>query len=503
MLLRDYQSDTVESHLAALADGMPSTLTGLFTGAGKTVIFVELANRISGRTLIIAPLRELVWQAAEKVRSIMGIDPGLEMAEYRSQEDEWWSPKVTVACKQTLVRGRYKKFTDVQLVIVDEAHMQFSPACLEMFRWFNERGAMVAGFTATPFRMSGEPMQDYYREIIGNRDMQWAIDNGWSVPPICKIARVESLDLSGVSVTAGDFNQKELQAAVDKEANLHRIALITKEEMSGPTVVFTPSVASAKGVCHYLNNNYGIPAVYVHGSQPEEERNEAIQAFKAGRAKVICNCAVVAVGFDHPPVCTLILGRPTRSRSFWLQCVGRATRALGGVVDFPGSTAESRIAAIAASDKPRFKIVDCTDASLDHRLITAVDMFCTTADKEVRQAVKKAAEERPLTQEELDAAAQQELERRLIAQEIEARRQKMLGQASGRVVGREFDLASGTQRSIGTYMNPLKGKYAGLMMSQLPGNYIDWACNNPGIKGWIKNNFLKERNRRRAIAKAV
>jgi superfamily II DNA or RNA helicase len=503
MLLRDYQDISVESHLAALADGVPSTLTGLFTGAGKTVVFVELANRISGRTLIIAPLRELVWQAVDKVRSIMGIDPALEMAEYRSQEDEWWSPKVVVACKQTLIRGRYKKFTDVQLVIVDEAHMQFSPACLEMFRWFNERGAMVAGFTATPFRMSGEAMQDYYQRVLGNLDMQWAIDNGWSVPPLCKIARVESLDLSGVSVSGGDFNQKELQAAVDKEANLHRIALITKEEMSGPTVVFTPSVASAKGVCHYLTNNYGIPAVYVHGSQPEEERNAAILDFKAGRAKVICNCAVVAVGFDHPPVSTLILGRPTRSRAFWLQCVGRATRALGGVVDFPGSTAESRIAAIAASGKPRFKIVDCTDASLDHRLITAVDMFVTTGDKEIRQAVKRAAEAQPLTQAELDAVAQQELERRLIAQEIEARRRRMAGQAAGRVVGREFDLAAGGSRTIGTYMNPLKGKYGGMLMSQLPGHYVEWACNNPGIKGWIKNNFLKERSRRRELTKAV
>jgi hypothetical protein len=79
----------------------------------------------------------------------------------------------------------------------------------------------------------------------------------------------------------------------------------------------------------------------------------------------------------------------------------------------------------------------------------------------------------------------------------------MLGQAAGRVVGREFELAAGGSRNIGTYMNPLKGKYGGLMMSQLPGHYVEWACTNPGIKGWIKNNFLKERSRRRELAKAV
>lgn len=158
MQLRDYQSDVIAQVENAIADGARSMLVGLFTGAGKTVIFVELANRQPGRTLIIAPLRELVWQAANKVREQMGIDPALEMADYRSSEDEWWSPQVVVACKQTLIRGRYKKFTDLSLVIVDEAHMQYSDKCLEMFQHFNDHGAAVVGFTATPFRMDGEAM---------------------------------------------------------------------------------------------------------------------------------------------------------------------------------------------------------------------------------------------------------------------------------------------------------------------------------------------------------
>lgn len=505
MLLRDYQTEEVEAQLTALSEGVRSTLSGLFTGAGKTVVFCELARRVAetmaGRTLIMPPLRELVWQAVEKVREVAEIDPGVEMGEFRSQEEEWWSPQVVVASKQTLMRGRYRKFKDIRLVVVDEAHLSYSPACLEMLRWFQDQGAMVAGYTATPFRMSGERMLDFYERMIGNRDIQWAIDNGWSVPPLCKLARVDSMDLSGVQVTGGDFNQGALGREMEKEANLHRIALITSEEMDGPTVVFTPSVNSAKGVAHYLNNNYEIPAVYVYGSQPEEERRDALAAFKSGRARVLCNCQVVAVGFDFPPTRTLVLGRPTRSRSFWLQCVGRATRPLPGTVDFAGGDPDSRRAAIAASEKRHFKIVDCTDATLDHRLITSVDMFCT-ADKEVRDAVKRGAADKPLTQEEMDALAQQELERRLAAQEIERRRLATVGRATGLVSSRQIDLAFGGKRCIGTYMNPLRGKYAGLRMNQLPDHYLEWACNNPGIKGWIKNNFLKERRRRNGLAAA-
>jgi superfamily II DNA or RNA helicase len=122
-----------------------------------------MADRIDGRTLIICPLRELVWQTVNKVREICESDPGVEMADYVSDEDDMFPTKVVVACKPTLLskRGgeyRYKRFTDISLVIVDEAHLMCSEAVVEMLRYFQDQGAMVAGFTATPFRMDGRAM---------------------------------------------------------------------------------------------------------------------------------------------------------------------------------------------------------------------------------------------------------------------------------------------------------------------------------------------------------
>ena len=347
---------------------------------------------------------------------------------------------------------------------------------------------------------------NFYEEMIGGLDLKWAIENGWAVPPKCKLAQVHSLDLSKIKIVGGDFAQKELADEMNKEANLQRLCLITAEEMEGQTVLFTASVASAKGAAHYLNNNYNIPAVYVYGTQPDDERNEALRQFKSGEARVLCNCQVVAVGFDFPPTQTLVLGRPTKSRSFWLQCVGRATRPLAGVVDGAGST-QDRIAAIAGSSKPHFKIVDCTSGSMDHTVVTAVDMFCV-ATAETKEAVCKAATGKPLTAEELQAIAdaeaakaeerrRQEEERRAAAQMIESMRKNTQGRASGVVSSRDLDITWKGVRSVGTYMNPLKGKYGGLKMSQLPDYYIRWACHNQGIRGWIKTMFLKEMARRK------
>lgn len=158
MNLRDYQTEIVNKNLQAMEAGVTSTLNGLWTGAGKTVIFVSLADKIEGRTLIICPMRELVWQSIEKVREITDTDPDVEMAGFHAEED--WPSKVIVASKQTLLsrRGgepRYKKFRHFQLVIVDEAHLMCSEPVVEMLKYFQHDGAMVAGFTATPFRMDG------------------------------------------------------------------------------------------------------------------------------------------------------------------------------------------------------------------------------------------------------------------------------------------------------------------------------------------------------------
>lgn len=165
MELRDYQTDVIERVTAAMDRGFRSTLCALFTGAGKTVIFATLAKRIAGRTLIICPLRELVWQSVDKCRKIAGDDVEIEMAEHMATTgDSWTSPaKIVVACKQTLLssrggRKRYMRLSGFQLVVIDEAHMQCSEPVVEMLEHFQEEGAFVAGFTATPFRMDGVPM---------------------------------------------------------------------------------------------------------------------------------------------------------------------------------------------------------------------------------------------------------------------------------------------------------------------------------------------------------
>lgn len=179
MILRSYQRECVDRNIDAMNRGVKSTLNSLFTGAGKTVIFVAMSEAIDGRTLIITPMRELVWQAVDKVRAITDRYPDIEMAEYVA--DEGWPSKVVVASKQTLLarRGgeaRYRRLSGFQLVVVDEAHIMCSDTVVEMLRYFQDGGAMIAGFTATPFRMDGKPLMG---------DKKWTSTKSLSETSIC------------------------------------------------------------------------------------------------------------------------------------------------------------------------------------------------------------------------------------------------------------------------------------------------------------------------------
>ena len=334
----------------------------------------------------------------------------------------------------------------------------------------------------------------FYESISADYGIQWGIENGWSVPPVCTIAQFQHLDTTKIAISGGDLQLSQLAEEMHKEANLHRLCLVTAEQMHGPTIVFTPSVFSAKGVAHYLTNNYGIPATYIHGKQDEDERTECLGRFRSGDVNVLVNCQVVATGFDHPPTATLILGRPTRSRSFWLQCVGRATRPLPGVIDVPGLTTDQRKERRAASAKPFFKIVDCTGSSLDHKLITAPDMFCDLSEKEIAIAKEIAAREE-LTPAELEERARAEAEKRATAEAIERMRANTSGRASGVISEQEIDITTG-KRSVGTYRNPLKGKFANYKLSDLPGHYLSWGAGNKKLTGWIRNLYRKELERR-------
>ncbi len=501
MKARDYQERCCAAILDGAARGLKAMLCVLFTGAGKTVIFSLLARLChNSRVLVIAPMRELVWQCADTADRVTG-----EMADVEMGRTWAMDGRVVVASRQTLLSGRekrYRRLLGVRFVIVDEAHTQFSGPVLKMLREFQEHGAIIIGFTATPFRMDGTRLLDFYEESVFDYGLQSGIDDGWCCSPLAKIVRCTALDLSQVGLSGGDYSAQDLETVIGASKQLHQFCLTIQRERVGSAIAFLPGVRSARALAEMAERQYGMRAAWICGNtwmQPEDERNLVINRYKKGEIDLLCNCQIATMGFDAPITQTVFMFRPTKSRVLAMQIWGRATRPLPGVVDGDLflSTPAARRQAIAESAKPHFRIIDVTDSTSHHSIVTAVDMFAKDAPPEVVQRARQRAEEGDAQDpaDLLAQAADDVRKAKLIEDGLRAQR----GQADGRLHSEEVQI--GRKKEINEYKVPLRGRYQGLTMGEVPDDYIDWALRQPGIKGWQRSYFSREKSRRRAAVR--
>jgi DNA repair protein RadD len=91
-----------------------------------------------------------------------------------------------------------------------------------------------------------------------------------------------------------------------------------------PTIVFCAGTGASKKTRDEFRAAE-IAAEHVDGSTPAEERDRIMAGLGAG-IDVVCSVDLISEGFDCPNVGCVILLRPTKSLTIYLQQVGRALR---------------------------------------------------------------------------------------------------------------------------------------------------------------------------------
>ena len=328
--LRPYQRDAVAAVLAARRGGIRRMLVSLPTGAGKTVIFSELAKMARRQVLVLAHREELLAQARSKLdaalggRDVVSIERGAETAAADA--------KVLVCSIRSLheerlarvVRGR-----DFGLVIYDECHHAAAEDNLRVLRQLgvfdaNWDGTLL-GFTATTQRGDGKGLDAVFETIAYSRTLPEMINDGF-LAPLRGFRIATGADLTRVSSSGLDFTGEELSEAVDIE---DRNALVARsiQELARDrrTIAFCVTVNHARHLCAALNR-LGVAAGIVYGEMPSEVRSGVLDDFRKGQIQVLANVAVLTEGFDDPGVSCIAMARPTRSEGLYTQCVGRGTR---------------------------------------------------------------------------------------------------------------------------------------------------------------------------------
>lgn len=428
--LRDYQVATADS-IEEQWRSVDSTIAVLATGMGKSLILAEMIRRRqdTGRALVVAHREELIFQNCDKIQNSTGIHCEIEMADLMASRGLEHDMPVVIATVQTLVSGRNRarmaRFNpmDFSTLVFDECHHGCADTWKSVLTHFRQNPALkILGVTATPDRKDEAALGQIFKSVSANIGILEGIESGWLVPVEQQMVTVEGLDFSGVRTTAGDLNGADLAAIMEAEKVLHELCS-SAIEICGPrqTIVFTASVKHAEAACNIFNRHRQGSAEWICGTTPKEHRRKIMENMQSGKTQFLCNVGVCTEGFDCPTVEVIVMGRPTKSRSLYAQCAGRATRPLPGVVDGP-ETAELRRAAIAASAKRNCLLVDYVGNSGRHKLVTGLDLLGgkypdevkALADKMLREdgESKDIAEALEAAKERLRAKRQKEAEER-------------------------------------------------------------------------------------------
>jgi ATP-dependent helicase IRC3 len=412
--LRDYQVEAVEAVESAAQRGVRRPLVALPTGTGKTVVFSELIRRRGRRAIVIAHREELIEQARDKLRMV---SPGLEVGVVKAERDEHQA-RVVVASIQTLARehrmdrvlGRGAQLSLAPVdpfltVVVDEAHhaaaRTYRQAIAQLGGYDLERGPLVVGVTATPERGDQVGLDAVFEEIVYQRELLEMIRAGY----LCDLRAVRvqvEMDLDQLKVRGGDFGDEELgRALIESAAPEHALDAYRAHAAGRKTLVFTPSVELARLMARTFAGA-GIAARWVAGETPQEERAAILAAFRTGEVQVLANCMVLTEGYDEPSVECLIMARPTKSYSLYVQMVGRGTRRSPGksdclVIDLLGNSRRHRLMTIA------------TLAGLPPELLDGQTVTRALAERERPEEEPEEAPGGRLVGEEADLFAESEL----------------------------------------------------------------------------------------------
>lgn len=322
--LRPHQEEALDALARLRAEGKTIALLTHAQGAGKTVVAVEDARRIGGRTLFVAHRRELVVQAFDTLTHLWPEAPcGLFLGEVRQHEAH------NIAASVQSLSGRLRELDPkaFQYLVIDEAHHAAAPSYREILGYFEPK--FILGLTATPDRTDGQSILELFRDCAHRLDLRTAVEMGQLVPIRC--VRVKTnVDLSRVRFNQVQYNRRDIEERILIPPRDKLIVQTYLDHVRGRrAVVFCVNVRHGEDVAE-LFRKAGVPAQSVSGRMPRAEREKCLRDFRRGRNHVLCACDILNEGWDCPEVEVLFMARPTLSKVIYLQQIGRGTRKAAG-----------------------------------------------------------------------------------------------------------------------------------------------------------------------------
>ena len=370
---RPYQQYCCDEFFKAVENNKKNICIEINTGLGKTFVSSMISKKYidENKTVIfIAPRLALINQTQKAFKYIDNIQI-IQGDTVFNQESNFY-----IASLQTLIRRDLTINPD--LIIIDEAHLgNGKESQAKIYKKYPN--AIFLGLTATCFDSTGNPYNNF-DHIIRYKNMQYYIDEGYLSDVECYAPYIP--DLSKVRITAGDYNESDLDKELNTSSIVGDVVKNTIQYLENrKTLVFAVTI----GHCQNLANEYklhGLKVGVYHSKMNTQERELVLNQFRNNQIQMLCSVSALAEGFDEPDVNALVLVRPTKSRSLYKQIIGRGLR--------------------ISPNKTKCLILDCADVinkigyptdeiiPVKHRKFKQDKCkICNTPTKEISRIVKK------------------------------------------------------------------------------------------------------------------
>ncbi len=235
MQLRSYQQAAIDAihWFFKKANGNP--VLELPTGSGKSLVQAELIRGLlqddpGKRVLCLTHVKELIAQNHSELMSLWPMAPAGIYSASLNQRDT--KESVIFAGIQS-VYHRADELGKFDWIIIDECHLVPNKGA-GTYRSFLSHmqevnpSVRVVGLSATPYRLSGgllvEGNDRLFTDLISARKTGATVVNlieaGHLAPLVTPTDQLPNLNVSNVTQSSGEFNQSELNVAVEQQAEI-------------------------------------------------------------------------------------------------------------------------------------------------------------------------------------------------------------------------------------------------------------------------------------------
>ena len=316
-MLRDYQQKIFDKSVEAFKNGAKGICCVLPCRSGKSYIMARMIKGAKGNVLVLAHRHTLINQHKELLKGLGVLTSNVRVESVFTEASRL---------------GRYGP-DDVNLIIIDEAHLSEAASYRKVCEYYNCRRVL---FTATPARLDGKPLT-LADTLITGITADELIKSG-AISEYDYYAPDLNLDIDNVGMVAGEYNNGQLtelmcQSAIYGDV-LKYYRLLGENRQA---IAYCTSVKHSEQTAKMFCDN-GIEAISIDGSMSQKERNKRMELFKVGKAQILCNCNLISEGVTLPNASVALLLRATMSLPLFIQQACRVLTPVAGkkavIIDF-------------------------------------------------------------------------------------------------------------------------------------------------------------------------